>query len=206
MAYPLWTAPAPLLLASTSATRKKLLAAAGIPIETEAPDIDERRIEAEARAAGAPSDEVAMALARHKAIAVSRRRNGRLVLGADQTLDCEGWFINKPADAAAAERQIAALAGRAHRLHSAVALARNGLIVAEVAASAVLTMRPLDDASISRYVAAVGEPVTTSVGGYQIEGLGIHLFEQIDGDHATILGLPLLPLLAALRAEGCLAG
>ncbi|MBS7705837.1 Maf family protein [Chelatococcus asaccharovorans] len=201
----LWLSPEALILASTSATRCLLVSAAGIPVETMDPAVDERAVEAPLKAAGASPMDVALALARAKALAVSHRLPGRLVLGGDQTLDCEGRSFSKPADREAARRQLSALAGRTHHLHAAAALARDGRIVFETVSSAALTMRAMDAAFITRYLAAAGEAVTLSVGGYQLEGLGIHLFSTIVGDHFTILGLPLLSILPALRREAVLA-
>jgi septum formation protein len=194
---PLWRGDAPLLLASTSATKQALLRAVGIEPDVEAPGVDERAVEA----AVGGSDPAALAarLAEAKALAVSARRPGRVVVGADQTLACEGRLFHKPADEEAARSQIAALSGRFHALHSAAAIARKGVLLRSVGAEARLLMRPLDAAAIARYVALAGPGATASVGGYQVEGLGMHLFERIEGDHATILGLPLLPLLAAFR-------
>ncbi|CAH1658201.1 Maf family protein [Chelatococcus asaccharovorans] len=201
----LWLSPEALILASTSATRRLLVSAAGIPVETMDPAVDERAVETPLKAAGASPMDVAAALARAKALAVSHRLPGRLVLGGDQTLDCEGRSFSKPADREAAHRQLSALAGRTHHLHAAAALARDGRIVFETVSSAALTMRAMDAAFITRYLAAAGEAVTLSVGGYQLEGLGIHLFSTIVGDHFTILGLPLLSILPALRREAMLA-
>ena len=201
----LWLSPQALILASTSATRRLLVSAAGIPVETMDPAVDERAVEAPFKKAGASAMEVAAALARAKALAVSNRLPGRLVLGGDQTLDCDGQSFSKPADREAAHRQLSALAGRTHHLHAAAALARDGRIVFETVSSAALTMRAMDAAFISRYLAAAGEAATRSVGGYQLEALGIHLFSDIAGDHFTILGLPLLSILPALRREAVLA-
>ncbi|CAH1657179.1 MULTISPECIES: Maf family protein [unclassified Chelatococcus] len=201
----LWLSPAPLILASTSATRRALVDAAGIPVETEDPAVDERAIEAPLKAAGASPRDVALSLACAKALAVSQRHPGRLVLGGDQTLDCEGTSFSKPGDREAAHRQLMDLAGRTHHLHAAAALARDGEIVFKTVSSAALTMRAMDAAFVSRYLAAAGEAVTRSVGGYQLEGLGVHLFTAITGDHFTILGLPLLSILPALRREAVLA-
>src|SRR5215211_3960735 len=153
----LWRGDRPLLLASTSITRRMLLEAAGLPAETEAPGVDERAVEAAALA-----------------------------------------------DGAEARAHLARLAGRTHTLHSAAALARDGAIIGDLVQDARLTLRALSPAAIERYVALAGARVTQSVGAYQIEGLGIHLFERIEGDHATILGLPLVPLLAAFRDLQCL--
>lgn len=202
----LWIAAQPLILASTSRTRRALVEAAGIVAETRHPEVNEREIEAQFRDSGAPVEDLAILLAREKALAVSRRESGRLVLGADQTLECEGEQFHKPADLESARAQIAALAGRVHHLHSAAALAIDGNVVFDTVDTADLTVRPLDADFIARYVAAAGEAVLTSVGGYQIEGIGVQLFSRIAGDHFTILGLPLLPVLAFLRAENHLAG
>lgn len=202
----LWIAAEPLLLASTSRTRRDLIEAAGIVVETEGPGVDERAVEAPLRERGAAPAEIAALLAREKALAVSRRRPGRIVVGADQTLDWQGRTFSKPPTLAAAREQILLLAGQTHQLHSAVAVARDGHVLSEMVSSATLTMRPFSEAFADRYIAAVGEAATSSVGGYQLEGLGIHLFAHIEGDHSTILGLPLLPLLDALRAQHCLAG
>lgn len=205
MTEQLWIARHPLILASTSRTRRALIEAAGIVAETRHPEVDERAIEAQFRTSGAPIEDLAQILAREKALAVSAREPERLVLGADQTLECDGEQFHKPTDLESAQKQIAALAGRTHHLHSAAALAIDGSVVFDTVETADLTVRPLDAAFISRYVAAVGDAVLTSVGGYQIEGKGVQLFSRISGDHFTILGLPLLPVLAFLRAEKHLA-
>jgi nucleoside triphosphate pyrophosphatase len=204
----LWRSPLPLLLASASATRRALLEGAGLPVETEASGVDERALEAAVLAQEAASTEMApflaRALAHAKATAVSRRRRGRLVVGADQTLACDGELFHKPVDAAEAAAHLARLAGRTHVLHSAVSVARDGEILRDFVRSARMTMRPLSRDRIARYLALAGEGATGSVGAYRVEGPGIHLFDSIEGDHATILGLPLLPLLAVLRELGCL--
>lgn len=199
----LWLGPRPLLLASTSPTRRALLASAGLSVETRNPEVDERAVEA--GCAGLAPPDLALRLARAKAEAVARREPGRVVVAADQVLACDGATFHKPADAAAARAQLARLAGRTHALHSAVALADAGGAVESFVETARLTMRPLDDGAIAAYVALAGSHVLGSVGAYQLEGLGIHLFTQIAGDHSTILGLPLLPLLARLRARHLLA-
>ncbi|GJD77557.1 Maf family protein [Methylobacterium gregans] len=198
-----WLGPKPLLLASTSPTRRALLEGAGLPVETEAPEVDERAVEA-ASAGLAPAD-LARRLAEAKVLAVARRHPDRLVLGADQVLALGATVFHKPADADAARDQIARLAGRTHQLHAAYALAHGGAVVAAGVETASLTVRPLDERQIAAYVTCAGEArVRASVGGYQLEGLGIHLFEAVAGEHSTILGLPLLPLLAHLRADGWL--
>ncbi len=204
-AFSLWRDKRPLLLASGSPTRRDMLIAAGIPVETIRPDLDERAAEAPLLKQGAPAKSVAGALACAKALGVSVSNPGRLVLGADQSLSCDGEIHHKPADQAAAAVQIAALAGRRHALHSAFVLARDGEIVAEGGEAAYLTMRPLETDFILAYVAAAGPAILGSVGGYQLESLGAQLFEAVEGDHFTILGLPLFAVLGALRELGCLA-
>ncbi|HEV1999927.1 MAG TPA: Maf family protein [Xanthobacteraceae bacterium] len=190
----------PLVLASKSSARRALLEAAGIPIVVDPADIDERASEASAPDGKA----AAVILARTKAAAVAKRRPNDLVLGADQTLDLDSRRFSKPKSVAAAREQLAALAGRTHSLHSAAAVARGNDVLFETVATARLTMRPLDAKSLDAYLAAAVGDVTTSVGAYRLEGLGVHLFEKIEGDHFTILGLPLLALLAYFRGAGLL--
>jgi septum formation protein len=199
----LWRGKYPLILASQSRARQMLLASAGIVFEAVPADIDERAVQQDCGLA-APGD-IAALLAREKALWVSSRQAGKYVIGADQTLALGDRLFNKPAGGAQAAEQLRALAGRAHELHSAVAVARDGKILFADVAIARMTMRSLDEAEIAAYLDAVGEAVTSSVGAYQLEGLGVHLFERIEGDHFTILGLPLLPLLAFLRSERLLA-
>ncbi len=202
----LWTAPLPLVLASGSATRRDMLQAAGIAPEIDPARIDERAIEDRMAADGAGPDAVAIGLAHAKALAVSRLKPDRVVIGADQTLSCGAGRFHKPADRAAARRQLQALSGRSHRLTSAYCLARDGTELAAGSASADLVMRPLTDAFIDAYLEAAGASACASVGAYQLEGLGAHLFTRIDGDHFTILGLPLLGVLADLRSLGFIEG
>jgi septum formation protein len=202
----LWLAKEPLILASGSATRRDIVLAVGIPVEVVKPEIDERAVEKPLVDRGVPADQVAAALACAKALAVSCEHPGRVVLAADQTLTCDGRAFHKPADLAAAERQIAALAGRAHELHSAFVIARDGAPLAEGLEAARLTMRPLQPGFIARYLALAGAAALSSVGGYQLEGPGAQLFDKVEGDHFTILGLPLLAVLASLRELDCLAG
>lgn len=198
----LWTADEPLVLASRSAARIAILSAAGIPLEALAADIDERAAEQLARDQGADPAGVALSLARAKAAAVSGLRPGRLVLGADQTLACDGAAFHKPADRAEAEEQLRMLSGKRHALHSAAAVVKDGQVLFETASTAWLTVRALSEGMIARYLDAAGDAPLASVGAYQLEGLGIHLFEAIEGDHFTILGLPLMPLLAFFRQLG----
>jgi septum formation protein len=193
----------PLILASGSQTRATLLRNAGMAFSVHPAAIDERAVEAPLIARGATPKEVAAALAEAKALAVSRAHPG-LVIGADQTLDLDGRQWHKPRSLAEAADQISALAGRTHALHSALAVARDGALTWRHIESARLAMRPLTADEIAAYLAEAGDAALTSVGAYQIEGPGIRLFERIDGDHFTILGLPLLPLLAYLRGEGAL--
>jgi septum formation protein len=201
---PLWLAAEPLVLASRSSARRALLQSAGVPVEVRPAEIDERAIES--ALAGGGAGVVAAILARTKASAVAAALPGRLVLGADQTLSLDTERFSKPATPAAARDQLRALAGRTHELHSALAFVRDGEILFEHAEGVRMTMRPLNEAFIDRYIGAAGNAVTASVGGYQVEGLGIHLFERIEGDYFAILGLPLLAVLEFLRREGCLAG
>lgn len=199
----LWIAEKPLVLASKSRSRQSLLASAGIPFMAQPADIDERALEEDF--AGAGGDEVARRLAGAKAMSVSEHYAGRLVLGADQTLSLDETVFSKPVDAEAAARQIETLAGKTHVLHSAICLVCDGQVLFEAAPQARLTMRPLSSAFIARYVEAAGPAILDSVGAYQLEGLGIHLFDRVEGDHSTILGLPLIELLGFLRAHGSLA-
>ena len=200
---PLWLIDKPLVLASKSAVRHALLRDAGIPVEGAPADIDERAIEQ--RADTSDAGDIAALLAREKARAIATRLPGRLVLGADQTLALGARRFSKPPDLAAARDQLKALRGRTHELHTAIALLREGAVVFEHREVARLTMRAFSDAFLEGYLEVMGSAVTTSVGGYQLEKVGIQLFERIEGDHFVILGLPLLALLQYLRQSGCLA-
>ena len=201
---PLWLASQPLVLASKSQVRGKLLAGAGLRFETRLASIDERAVEARSGA----RDPVAVArlLAREKALAGAASMPGRLVLGADQTLARGSERYSKPADRAAAAEQLRNLRGSTHALHSALALARNDEVLFDCVDSAQLTMRDFSDQFLETYLDLAGGAALTSVGGYQLEGIGVHLFEKVEGDYFTILGLPLLPLLAFLRQNGFIAG
>ena len=195
----LWRGKTPLILASQSRARQALLANAGIGFEAVTAEIDERAVQ-QASGLSAPG-EIASLLAREKALSVSARQPGKFVIGADQTLALGERLFSKPAGRAQAAEQLRALAGQRHELHSAVAVARDGKILFEAVAIAGMTMRRLGEAEIDAYLDEAGGAVASSVGAYQLEGLGVHLFERIEGDHFTILGLPLLPLLAFLRSE-----
>ena len=203
----LWLAEAPLVLASQSSSRRMLLTAAGIPVDAHPANLDERAVEARASAQPAAAlspGAAATLLAREKAIAVEHRFRGRLVLGADQTLSLGGERFSKPTDRNAARAQLRALCGHSHELHSAIAFVQHGIVLFEHVGVARLTMRSFSEAFLDRYLDAVGA-ATASVGAYQIEAIGMQLFERIEGDYFTILGLPLLPALAFLRSIGCLA-
>ena len=195
----LWRGKYPLILASQSRARHALLANAGIGFEAVTAEIDERAVQ-QASGLSAPGA-IASLLAREKALSVSARQPGKFVIGADQTLALGERLFSKPAGRAQAAEQLRALAGRSHELHSAGAVARDGKILFEAVAVAGMTMRRLGEAEIDVYLDEAGGAVTSSVGAYQLEGLGVHLFERIEGDHFTILGLPLLPLLAFLRSQ-----
>jgi septum formation protein len=195
----LWRGKDPLILASQSRARQTLLANAGISFEAVPAEIDERAVQ---HASGLASPgHIAALLAREKALSVSARRPGKFVVGADQTLALGERLFSKPAGRAQAAEQLRVLAGQRHELHSAVAVARDGKILFADVAVARMTMRRLSESEIDAYLDEAGEAVTTSVGAYQLEGLGVHLFERIEGDHFTILGLPLLPLFAFLRSQ-----
>jgi septum formation protein len=178
----------------------------GIPFEASPADIDERGLERIILGQGGGADAVVSELARAKALAISAENPDSFVLGADQAASCEQRLFGKPADLKEAARQLAFLAGRTHRLHSATALALGGVIVFETVSHADMRMRPLNKAFIDAYLSVVGESALTSAGAYQVEGMGVHLFAGISGDHWTILGLPILPVLEALRREGALLG
>jgi septum formation protein len=199
----LWRGSKALILASQSRARKMLLANAGLAFEAIPANIDERAIQQNAKVA-APG-EIAGLLAREKALWVSQHKAGHYIIGADQTLALGNRLFNKPDGRAAAAAQIRALSGQTHALHSAIAVALDGKIVFETVAVARMTMRPLSDTDVMAYLDEAGEDVIQSVGAYQIEGLGAHLFTRIEGDHFTIIGLPLLPLLGFLRSQHLLA-
>jgi septum formation protein len=200
---PLWLASQPIVLASRSEARRGMLEAAGIPLEIVAAETDERGIEQEA--AGRAPQDIAALLARAKAKAVAASRPGRLVIGGDQTLALGARLFAKPQSRADAREQLRALRGKTHALHSAVAVMRDGEMLFEHADSARMTMRGFSDEFLEAYLYAAGAAAETSVGGYQWEKLGVQLFDRVEGDHFTILGLPLLPLIAWLRQSGLLA-
>jgi septum formation protein len=200
----LWLAREPLVLASKSAVRRDILENAGIPIAVHPADIDERTLESGMKGVG--PGEIAQALALAKAKAVSAILPGRLVLGADQTLALGAAIFSKPADKDAVRTQLRALRGETHTLHAGIALVEDGAEVFVHTAAAQLTMRQFSDDFLEAYLSAAGDSVLHSVGAYQIERTGVHLFDRIEGDQFTIMGLPLLPLLNFLRGWGYLAG
>ncbi|HRJ69177.1 MAG TPA: Maf family protein [Beijerinckiaceae bacterium] len=200
--YALWRAGPPLLLASASTVRRRLLEECGIPVEATPAGLDERA--AEACLADRSPSMLARGLAEAKARAVSARSAGRLVLGADQTLALADTIYHKPRDIAEARRHLEAFSGRTHHLHSGLALVRDATVLWAHVESATLHVRTLSRAFIDGYLEAAGADVLASVGAYRLEAHGAHLFERIEGEHSTILGLPLRPLLAELRRQGCL--
>lgn len=195
----LWLDVAPLILASASATRAELLRQTGIPVECYSAQIDERSVAAPLEQAKAQPQRIARHLAIAKAMAVAASHSGRVILGADQVLIGPDGQLHKPKTRQDATHQLASLSGKTHRLISAFALVRDASLLHVGHAHADLTMRPLSDEMIARYLDAAGDAVFSSVGGYQLERLGMHLFERVRGEHSTILGLPLLSTLAALR-------
>ena len=195
-----------LILASQSAFRARLLAAAGVEVATEAAYIDEAEVKAAGRAEGMRVEEVAVLLAAMKAERVARRHPAALVIGADQMLVCgERWF-DKPADLAEARAHLLALRGRAHELVTAMVCQRGGQRLWQHVARPRLVMRDFSEAFLDDYLAREGEVLTTTVGAYRVEGLGMQLFDRIEGEHSEIVGLPLLPLLGFLRQHGALRG
>ncbi|WP_379065109.1 Maf-like protein [Mesorhizobium sp. UC22_110] len=195
-----------LILASGSPFRLAMLKNAGIDVEAVPANVDERALEAPLKDSGASPEDVAMILAEAKATEVSERLPGALVLGCDQTLSLGDEVFHKPADMEGARRHLLALSGKTHQLNSAAVLVRNGAVLWRHVGVANLTMRKLDPAFIGRHLARVGAKALSSVGAYQIEGEGIQLFEKVEGDHFTIVGLPLLPLLTELRSLGAIDG
>ncbi|HWK13478.1 MAG TPA: Maf-like protein [Rhizobiaceae bacterium] len=195
-----------LVLASGSPFRRDMLKNAGLSFEVVRPEVDERAVEAAVADSGVTPADLALILAEAKAVEVSERHPDALVIGCDQTMALEDRIFHKPADMEGARRHLLALSGKTHVLNSAVVLARGGEVTWRHVDKALLTMRLLDPAFIGRHLASVGEKALSSVGAYQIEGEGIQLFERVEGDHFTIVGLPLLPLLAELRKTGEIDG
>ena len=188
-----------LILASASATRKALLAKAGLRFAAHVASVDERALESEALAAGGDARDVALLLARHKAAAISAHHPADVVIGADQTLSLGPELLHKPGSRAEAIAQLDHLRGKTHRLHAAVTLVRDGVLLWSDMQTAELTMREFSAAERDQVLELEGNDILGSVGSYRLEGPSIRLFETVTGDYFTILGLPLLPLLAALR-------
>jgi septum formation protein len=194
----------PLILASQSPFRRMLMENAGLIFETQAAAIDERAAESALALRKPTPSQIAEALAVEKAMDVSGRNPGALVIGSDQTLSLDGGVFHKPADMAEAKSHLRAMSGRTHSLNCGIALLRDRETLWSHVSVAHLTMRPLSEQFVDRHLARVGERILASVGAYQLEGEGVQLFERIDGDYFTILGLPLLPLLAKLRDLGAI--
>jgi nucleoside triphosphate pyrophosphatase len=202
---PIWRGADPFVLASRSESRRALLSAAGLEAEYIAPDVDERAVEDGYLARGGSVENVALELAQAKALAASADRPDAYCIGADQTLTLEGRILHKSRDLPEAARTLAALSGKTHRLTSAFCVARAGRALVVHRDHADVRMRALDPAEISRYLERAGPGVLASVGAYQGEGLGVHLFERIEGDHSVVLGLPMLSLLAWFRRENLIS-
>jgi septum formation protein len=200
----LWMSPQALVLASASQARLAMLAAAGLPVIADPARIDERAVETALPGSCTPAG-IAQALALAKAKDVAPRHPAAIVLGADQTLAHAGHVLHKPENMDAARDQLAAMAGQTHTLNSAFALVRGSEVLATGVATATLTMRKITRRDLDRYLTIAGPDILSSVGAYQLERLGVHLFDAIEGDHFTILGLPMLQLLAALRSIDMLA-
>jgi septum formation protein len=194
--------PATLILASASPSRRRLLANAGLSFEVEPSGVDEDEVTRSLLGERASPQDIATTLAEMKAVRVSSRHGAAMVIGADTTLACDGRLFDKPPDLAAARQQLLALAGQTHQLSSSVVVAKAGARLWHWSEQAHLTMRPLSESFLDAYLARAGQAVCASVGAYQLEDLGVHLFSKIDGDYFTILGLPLLPLLSFLADHG----
>jgi septum formation protein len=198
------TSDVQLILASSSATRARMLAAAGVPFERRPAAVDEAEVKEALRADGVAPGDAALALAEIKARRIASGAPSRLVLGADQILTCEGRWFDKPRERAEAHAQLAALAGRRHELWTAAIVLQGDARLWHEIAQARLWLRPCSDAFLTAYLDAVGDLALDSVGAYQIEGLGAQLFARIEGDRFAILGLPLIGLLECLRVQGAL--
>jgi len=190
-----------LILASKSAARRAMLSDAGVPFVVQVADVDEDAL----KTPGVDPVELAVELARAKALAVSRHDTDAWVLGADQTLAFDGGLVSKAATLDAARERLSAMRGRTHQLHSGAALARNGQVVWSGVDTVEMKMRDFSDAFLDAYLAAEGEALLSCVGSYRLEGLGAQLFEAVEGDYFTVLGLPLWPVLAELRRAGVIA-
>ncbi|MEO8559522.1 MAG: Maf family protein [Rhodospirillales bacterium] len=195
----------PIVLASSSATRQRMLREAGLAFDSQSPGVDEEEVKLSLKGSKASAAQIAETLAELKALRVSQGRQEALVIGADQVLDCNGTLFDKPPDMDHAKAQLMALRGKTHVLATAVCVAQNGARLWHHNAQAKLTMRNFSDEFLDRYLGEAGEDVLSSVGVYRLEGPGAQLFTKVDGDFFTILGLPLLPLLDFLRGRGAVA-
>ena len=189
-----------LILASRSAARSEMLTNAGVAFRVEDANVDEDAIKT--ALVGVDTAEMAVELAMAKALAVSRRDPDAWVLGADQTLAFDGGLVSKAASPVEARSRLISMRGRTHQLHSGAALARDGMVVWSGVDTAEMRMRDVSDDFLDAYLAAEGEKLLASVGSYRLEGLGAQLFEAVDGDYFTVLGLPLWLVLAELRRAG----
>ncbi len=194
--------PPPILLASASETRRRMLASAGITVAHAAPQVDEAAIKRQALDWNLDASAIAARLADAKALAGASQRPASLVIGADQVLQCDGRVCDKPVDRHDAATSLRMLRGRTHRLISAVAVVRDDVVWWRCVDQAALTMRHFSDDFLEHYLDRIGEAAFKSVGAYQLEGPGVQLFSCIEGDFFTVLGMPLLPLLAFLRDQG----
>ncbi|WP_176085756.1 Maf family protein [Martelella sp. HB161492] len=195
-----------LVLASTSPSRRKLLQNAGLSFSSVRPHVDERAVEAPYRSAGVRPEFLAGLLAREKALDVSRRMPAAMVIGGDQVMAFQGKPYSKPESREQAAAHLRLLSGKTHFLHSAVAIARDGEILFETLETATMRLRVLPESEIKLYLAGLADDVLFSSGLYQLEGTGVRLFDRVEGDYFTILGLPMLPLLAGLRQLDCIDG
>ena len=194
--------PPPVVLASASRPRARMLANAGLVFSTDAASVDEATIKNSMRASGADAAQIAEVLAATKAQQVSRKHGDSLVVGADQMLVCGDEWFDKPDNREDARNHLTRLRGRTHELISAVCVVQGGVVLWHHLERARMTMRPFSDGFIGDYLDKMDEKITATVGGYELEGLGVQLFSRIEGDHFTILGMPLLPLLDFLRGHG----
>lgn len=193
-----------IVLSSSSATRRKLLSQTGLYFKTAKPPVDESIIKAKLKEAGASAEQVADNLAESKANSVAAILPGAFIIGADQMLECDGVWFDKPTGRDGAKSHLRALSGKTHQLITAAVIAHEGRIIWRRTETARMTMRPLSEEFIETYLDKAGDGAVRSVGAYELEGAGAQLFDKVEGDFFSILGLPLIPLLAALREAGAL--